>query len=163
MRKRFIRNQETEKRVEQTPPMSNVPTTNIPPTNIPPTNIPPTNVPPTNVPPTNVPPEYNPQNMPPTDPNMTSSDKLYAFEPSVADELRSRWNSIQAQFVDQPCTAIEQADALVADALERIYTMIAEQQSILRKRWYDHEDVSTEELRVTLQDYRAYLNSLLDY
>lgn len=92
-----------------------------------------------------------------------TGSQLLWIESGVIDELRSRWNSIQAQFVDQPCTAIEQADALIADALERIQKSLAEQQAVLRDRWYDHEDISTEELRVTLQDYRSYLNSLLDH
>jgi hypothetical protein len=88
---------------------------------------------------------------------------LFEFEQGVIDDLRSRWNSIQAQFVDQPCTSIEQADALVADAIGRIQQMLTKQQDLLRGRWYDHEDVSTEDLRITLQDYRTFLNSLLGH
>jgi hypothetical protein len=87
---------------------------------------------------------------------------LFGFEQDVINDLRTRWNSIQAQFVDQPCTSIEQADALIADALDRIHQMLTDQQEILRERWYNHEDVSTEDLRITLQDYRTFLNNLLD-
>lgn len=88
---------------------------------------------------------------------------LFDLEPHIIDELRTRWSTVQAQFVDQPCSSIEQADALVADAIERIHQMLVDQQEMLRDRWYDHEDVSTEDLRVTLQDYRTFLNNLLDH
>jgi hypothetical protein len=29
------------------------------------------------------------------------------LDKNVADEMRSRWNAIQVQFVDSPCTAVE--------------------------------------------------------
>ena len=38
--------------------------------------------------------------------------------PNKADEFRSRWDSIQVGFVDQPRKAVEDADALVAAASE---------------------------------------------
>lgn len=100
----------------------------------------------------------NPNNEEHTQPEMG----LFEFGSEVVNELRSRWSSIQAQFVDQPCASIEQADALVAEALDRIQKMLLNQQETLRDRWYNHEDVSTEDLRLTLQDYRTFLNSLLD-
>ncbi len=79
------------------------------------------------------------------------------------DELRSHWTSIQAQFVDQPCTAIEQADALVADAIERIQKLFTDRQNQLRDRWMQRDDASTEELRLALQEYRSFLNNILDH
>lgn len=79
------------------------------------------------------------------------------------DELRSHWTSIQSQFVDQPCTAIEQADALVADAVERIQKLFTDRQNELRDRWIQRDDASTEELRLALQEYRSFLNSILDH
>jgi hypothetical protein len=77
------------------------------------------------------------------------------------DELRSRWNTIQTGFVDEPRTSVEQADALVAEVMKRIAQMFAEQRANLDKQWADHEDVSTEDLRVTLQRYRSFFNRLL--
>ena len=77
------------------------------------------------------------------------------------DDLRSRWNSIQTGFVDEPRASVEQADALVAEVMKRIAQMFAEQRATLDKQWADHEDVSTEDLRVTLQRYRSFFNRLL--
>jgi hypothetical protein len=86
--------------------------------------------------------------------------KITSLLSNESEELRSRWTSIQAQFVDQPCTSIEQADALIADAIERLSKALGIQQSQLRERWLNHDDVSTEELRLTLQEYRTFLNNL---
>ena len=77
------------------------------------------------------------------------------------DDLRSRWSSIQTGFVDEPRASVEQADALVAEVMKRIAQMFAEQRATLDKQWADHEDVSTEDLRVTLQRYRSFFDRLL--
>jgi hypothetical protein len=78
------------------------------------------------------------------------------------DDLKARWSSIQAQFIDQPRSSVEQAEALVAETLERINRIFTEQQTSLSKQWCEHEDASTEDLRITLQNYRTFLNSILD-
>jgi hypothetical protein len=77
------------------------------------------------------------------------------------DELRSRWNTIQIDFVDEPRASVEQADALVAEVMKRIAQMFAEKRAILDEQWADHEDVSTEDLRVALQRYRSFFHRLL--
>ena len=79
------------------------------------------------------------------------------------NQLRSKWTPIQAQFVDQPRAAVEQAEALVAEAVAGITQMLANQQSSLSEQWCSHEDASTEDLRITLQNYRSFLNNLLDH
>jgi hypothetical protein len=95
--------------------------------------------------------------------NTTESElgKITTLLRNESEELKSHWTSIQAQFVDQPCTSIEQADALITDAIERMSKALGIQQSQLRERWLNHDDVSTEELRLTLQEYRTFLNNLL--
>ena len=79
------------------------------------------------------------------------------------NQLRSKWTPIQAQFVDQPRAAVEQAEALVAEAVERITQMLTSQQTSLSEQLCNHEDASTEDLRITLQNYRSFLNNLLDH
>lgn len=79
------------------------------------------------------------------------------------NQLRSKWTPIQVQFVDQPRAAVEQAEALVAEAVEGITQMLAAQQSSLSEQWCNHEDASTEDLRIILQNYRTFLNTLLDH
>ncbi len=80
---------------------------------------------------------------------------------NVTDEMRSRWNSIQVQFVDSPCTAVEQGDALVAEVMERFDQILTEKQNALNQQWLNHDDITTEELRITLQNYRSFLDHLL--
>lgn len=79
------------------------------------------------------------------------------------NQLRARWTSIQAQFVDQPRSAVEQAEALVSEAVERINHLLADLQTSLSEQWCTHEDASTEDLRCTIQDYRTFLYRLLDH
>jgi hypothetical protein len=77
------------------------------------------------------------------------------------DEFQSRWNSIQAKFVDEPHASVEQADALVAEALERIVQAFSNKRTMLNGQWINHEGISTEDLRVALQGYRSFFKGLL--
>jgi hypothetical protein len=88
-----------------------------------------------------------------------------AAEPLFADDersrLNSRWNDIQANFVDEPQQSVEQADALVAETVERLAKGFAQARSGLEDQWSQGEDVSTEELRIAIQRYRSFFNRLL--
>jgi hypothetical protein len=77
------------------------------------------------------------------------------------DQLRSRWNSIQAEFVDDPDTSVEAADSLVAQVMKRLAEIFAEERERLEAQWRKGEEVSTEDLRVALQRYRSFFNRLL--
>lgn len=77
------------------------------------------------------------------------------------DELQSRWNSIQIEFVDDPRASVKQADELVTEAVERIEQAFANQRTLLDEQWTNLEDISTEDLRIALQSYRSFLNRLL--
>jgi hypothetical protein len=76
-------------------------------------------------------------------------------------ELRSRWDSIQASFVDEPRSAVKQADELVAAAVQRITGVFADERNKLESQWDRGDDVSTEDLRVSLQRYRSFFGRLL--
>ena len=78
-----------------------------------------------------------------------------------SDQLAERWQEIQASFVDRPQDAVEEADALVADLMQRITSKLATERDRLEKQWSEGEDVSTEDLRVTLTSYRAFFDKLL--
>jgi hypothetical protein len=75
--------------------------------------------------------------------------------------LRTRWKDIQVAFVDEPRRAVEQADGLVASAMKRLAEVFAEERSGLEKQWDRGDSVSTEDLRVALQRYRAFFDRLL--
>jgi hypothetical protein len=83
------------------------------------------------------------------------------FPNSELDDLRSRWNSVQTAFVDEPRRAVEQADGLVALAMKRLAEVFAEERSGLEKQWDRGDNVSTEDLRVALQRYRSFFHRLL--
>ncbi len=79
-----------------------------------------------------------------------------------ADKLCARWTELQARFVDEPYTTVEQSDELVAETFDRITQGFTNQQTILRQLWVNHENISTEDLRIALQKYRSFLNRLLE-
>lgn len=80
------------------------------------------------------------------------------------DELqgfRSRWDQVQASFVDEPRQAVEQADGLVANMVKRLAEEFATARTRLEKQWDTGSEVSTEELRQVLRRYRTFFNRLL--
>lgn len=80
------------------------------------------------------------------------------------DELQSilvRWKDIQAGFVDEPRAAVRDADALVADLLQRLAAMFASEREQLESQWAGGDDVSTEDLRRGLRRYRSFFERLL--
>ena len=80
------------------------------------------------------------------------------------DELRNiqaRWKDIQAEFVDEPQSAVQQADALVADLMQRLARMFASEREQLESQWASGNDVSTEDLRRGLRRYRSFFERLL--
>ena len=77
------------------------------------------------------------------------------------DELRGRWTAIQTDFVDEPRHAVEQADALVADAIAHLSDSFATARAALERDWDRGGDVSTEDLRLALRRYRAFFHRLL--
>ena len=83
------------------------------------------------------------------------------FPDQELPDLRNRWDSIQAGFVDQPRKAVEEADSLVASAMKRLAELFAEERSKLEAQWDRGDNVSTEDLRVALQRYRSFFHRLL--
>jgi hypothetical protein len=77
------------------------------------------------------------------------------------ETLRSHWDSIQTGFVDEPRRAVEQADSLVAEMMQRLAQLFADERSKLESQWSRGENVSTEDLRVALQRYRSFFDRLL--
>ncbi len=88
-----------------------------------------------------------------------SSPALINHEES--EHFRTRWNEIQGMFVDEPRSAVQQADALVSEVMENITQMFANEHSSLEGQWNQGNDVSTEDLRKTLQRYRSFFNRLV--
>ena len=56
---------------------------------------------------------------------------------------------------------MQKADALVAEVMKRVAAKFANERSELEGQWSRGDDVSTEDLRVALQHYRAFFDRLL--
>jgi hypothetical protein len=77
-------------------------------------------------------------------------------------DLRVRWDQTQAAFVDEPRTAVERADTLVADAMSKLAEGFARTRAQLEEQWKRGDKVSTEDLRQALMRYRSFFTRLLD-
>jgi hypothetical protein len=78
-----------------------------------------------------------------------------------SERFTARWQEIQASFVDQPRESVEQADALVADLMQRLAASFSNERQALEAQWDRGDDVSTEDLRVALTRYRSFFDRLL--
>ena len=75
--------------------------------------------------------------------------------------MTMRWKDIQAEFVDEPSRAVQQADALVAELMQRLAAMFASERAGLEERLAGDHQVSTEDLRQGLRLYRSFFERLL--
>ena len=92
---------------------------------------------------------------------MTTQNDEQLLVGEDAGELGDRWQQIQVRFVDDPREAVHDADALVQDVLHRVTRGFADERRRLEEQWDGGDDVSTEELRLALQRYRAFFGRLL--
>jgi hypothetical protein len=84
------------------------------------------------------------------------------FPENESRDFHKRWTDIQTAFVDEPRQAVERADELVAEVIKRLADSFAQERSRLEGQWGRGDNVSTEDLRVTLQRYRAFFDRLLN-
>ena len=83
------------------------------------------------------------------------------FSNNEVNDLRGRWDQVQASFVDEPRGAVEKADALVAEAISRLAEGFARTRADLDGQWKRGDSVSTEDLRQALRHYRSFFGRLL--
>jgi hypothetical protein len=91
----------------------------------------------------------------------TANERTALFEAAVLNEFNSRWSEVQTGFVDEPRRAVQQADALVSDVINRIADSFGRERAQLEQQWDRGDNVSTEDLRVALQRYRSFFSRLL--
>ena len=87
--------------------------------------------------------------------------KAPLFAGSEAERFRHRWSDIQAGFVDEPRSAVENADELVAEVMQRLAQVFADERHSLEQQWDRGEQTNTEDLRQALQRYRSFFDRLL--
>jgi hypothetical protein len=81
--------------------------------------------------------------------------------PDEEAEIVRQWEAIQAGFVDEPRKAVQEADNLVAGLMRRLAETFSETRGGLEDQWGRGDQVSTEDLRITLQRYRSFFGRLL--
>ena len=69
----------------------------------------------------------------PSTPTVTEAISLLPEE--AASQFRSRWDLIQGGFVDDPRRAVDQAGALVEDALQQLSAVFEEKRARLAGQW----------------------------
>jgi hypothetical protein len=91
-----------------------------------------------------------------------SSDLGTPYLPDqTSAQAGERWQRIQSEFVDDPRKAVTAAHELVGDLMQRVVDTFAKERNDLEHQWTDGTDVSTENLRVCMQRYRAFFSRLL--
>lgn len=97
-----------------------------------------------------------------TDGAKTSADSAEPLFPSgEAEGFRTRWLEVQTGFVDEPRSAVEKADGLVAEMMQRLAKVFADERGKLEEQWSRGDDISTEDLRQALRRYRSFMDRLL--
>jgi hypothetical protein len=71
------------------------------------------------------------------------------------------WNEVQAMFVDDPHASVDRAAGLVNHQVENLIRSLGARQRSIQSAW-QADDAGTEDLRVALQHYRTFWNSLED-
>ncbi len=94
-----------------------------------------------------------PASGPPTSPSLFGDTDLSG--------LRSRWDDVQAAFVDSPRECVQKADTLVSEVVEQLTIGFSDTRSRLEAQWAKGENASTEDLRIALKRYREFFQRLL--
>jgi hypothetical protein len=97
-------------------------------------------------------------------PNQLASGDENASALLPSDDIESmteRWQAIQTGFVDTPRESVQHADELVAELMQRLAKMFADERSRLESQLSRDDSLSTEDLRVALQRYRSFFQRLL--
>jgi hypothetical protein len=77
------------------------------------------------------------------------------------DVLMRQWHEVQTGFVDDPRQAVQEADGLVQQVMQQVGQRLATERAGLEQVWSRGGDVSTEDLRQALRQYRSFFNRLL--
>jgi hypothetical protein len=90
-----------------------------------------------------------------------AADNTPLFPDDQLKDLQARWDDIQTGFVDEPRSAVEHADSLVASTMQQLAEAFAKERSKLEQQWDRGDNISTEDLRMAFQRYRSFFRRLL--
>jgi len=89
------------------------------------------------------------------------TDRGPLFAGPDAEGYRTRWGGIQTGFVDEPRHAVEEADALVKEVMNRLTEQFSDERMRLEREWEKSDKISTEDLRQAMHRYRSFFERLL--
>lgn len=105
-------------------------------------------------------PQRDPRAVPPDGADESKTEPLLAA--SEREDMRVRWLEIQQRFVDDPKEAVESADELIGEAIQRLSELFDNTRRQLEDSWGSgNESDSTEHLRQALRSYRAFFDQIL--
>lgn len=111
--------------------------------------------------------EFTMSSTPDTEPAGSSTDAGApaaggrVFNREQIEQRHAEWEELQAQFIDDPKDTVKQADQMVAGTIDDIAEMLTQEREHLEQEWKQADDASTEDLRMSFQRYRAFLDRLL--
>jgi hypothetical protein len=83
------------------------------------------------------------------------------FSEDATAAFRTRWDSVQKGFVDDPKAAVHAADELVGQVTKSLTETFANQRAQLEESFDRAQEPSTENLRIALRQYRSFFERLL--
>ena len=93
-----------------------------------------------------------------------ASDADPAAKPFSAGEdgsLRSRWESIQVEFVDEPKRSVKESDQLVAAVIGHFAEGFRTERQGIEPQWDRSDDISTEDPGCSFRRHRSTFERLL--
>ncbi len=91
-----------------------------------------------------------------SDPGTEGRSAVQLLETHEMQRILGQWKDIQSEFVDAPRKAVQDADALVAELMQRLAETFGSEREQLESQWAAGDDVSTEDLRQSLRLYRSF-------
>ncbi|RTL68779.1 MAG: hypothetical protein EKK42_09210 [Pseudonocardiaceae bacterium] len=91
-----------------------------------------------------------------------AADETALIPRQRAADYQDRWQTLKAQFVDEPRTAVRDANELVGQVLDEIEETFRTQRADLERDLHD-DAASTEDLRLALGRYRTFFDRLLSF
>jgi hypothetical protein len=93
-----------------------------------------------------------------SDPGTGGQSYSQLLETHETQRILGQWKDIQTEFVDAPRKAVQDADALVAELMQRLAQTFTSERQQLESQWAAGDGVSTEDLRQSLRRYRSFFD-----